>query len=375
VNHRLGALCLAALAAMGLVACSTDGSSGGDAPSAPSIAATLPVTTTTGLSGDVTVVRIGTEEHDDGPTAELLTEFAAAVSRASGGRVVVEPSYSVIGSLGGGVAWDQRAIGLAADGTYDGAVARAGAWHQTGVTTLDVLQLPGLVDTSVQAASLVGDEDAVSQLLAGLASAGFTGLGLYPEGPRYLMLLDDTTDFSLAALAGRTVRAPLSETVFDVLTSLGMRPVDLTAADFTVQVPEGTVTATEGHLARVAVTTTADGDSDAAVAVDVPLYTKFLVLAVRSDALAPGVLDILQQAARDVVPAFLATRPTEAQAAREACAAGGVLVDVPDADAAELRDAIAPVADRFAEGPDGALIEVVAGAAGKAEPHSLSCAS
>lgn len=313
---------------------------------------------------DVVVVTIGTEEHDDGVAAQLLGLMSDEVDRVSGGAVRLDISYSVIGALGGGVAWDQHAIQLAADGTFDGVVARAGAWHQSGVTSLDVLQLPGLIDSDRQADRFSADADAVDAVLAGLGATGFSGLGVYAEGPRYLMLLDDTTDFSAAALAGRTVRAPLSETVFDVLSSLGMTPVDLTAADFTVQVPEGTVTATEGHLARVAVTTTIDGDSDAVVAINLPLFTKFLVLAVRTDAVSPEVMTVLQTAARNIVHDFTTVRPDEAAQLDDACAAGGVLVQLTEPNRKELSGLMAPVAAAFAASKDGGLIDVVAGAAG-----------
>lgn len=333
--------------------------------------------TSTGTGGasaeKVVVVTIGTEEHDDYVAATMLRLLAAEVDRLSDGGVRVEPSFSVIGALGGGVAWDQRAIRLAADGAFDGVVARAGAWHGAGVTSLDVLQLPALIDTDIQADRLAADADAVSALLSGFEGSGFAGIGLYPEGPRYLMLLDDTTDFSPQALAGRTVRAPLSETVFDGLSAIGMHPVDLTSADFTVQVPEGVVTATEGHLGRVALTTTVDGDSDSVVGVNLPLYTKFLVLAVRTDSVPTEVLALLQEAARAVVDDFAAARPGQAEQLFDACRAGGVLVQIPTADRDALLELMQPVTDAFVTSGDGQLLDVVRSAVGSPDDTVWAC--
>ena len=88
--------------------------------------------------------------------------------------------------------------------------------HGPGVTTLDVLELPGLIESDEQADRVVADHSLVERLLAGVDDIGLTGLGLYPEEPRYLVSLDGTSRFAPVDLRGRIIRAPLSETVFDV---------------------------------------------------------------------------------------------------------------------------------------------------------------
>lgn len=317
------------------------------------------------------VVTVGTEEHADSVTALMLDLLVDEVAARSGGSVRVEVEYGV---ADGGVAWDQRAIERTVDGDFDLVVARAGAWHATGVTMLDVLQLPGLVDTDEQADRLVSRVDVIDELLAGLEPAGFTGLGLFPEAPRYLMLLDGSRDFHVDALYGRTVRTPRSETVFAVLRAAGMAPIDLSSADFLVEVSDGNVTMTEAQLARVELTNTVDETSTIAVGVNLPIYTKFLVLAARTDAVDPATLEVLGQAARSITPSFAAARPTENAALVTACSTGSVLVHMPADDRAAFMAAVQVVLDEFERSADGALLQRVRAAAGSATSTSWTCA-
>ena len=315
-------------------------------------------------------VTVGTDEHADSPAALMLGLFADEVSRRSDGLVQVDVTFSAAGS---GAAWDQRVIEDVADGEFDLVVARAGAWQGVGVTSLDVLQLPRLVDTDAQANRLVADDETVERLLTGLEPIGFTGLGLFPEAPRYLMLLDGSHQFDRDALRGRTVRAPLNDTVFAVLRAAGMAPIDLSSADFLTEVSDGNVTMTEGQLARVALTSSTAGTSDAAVAANLPLYTKFLVLAARSDAIDSETLALLSDAALAVVVSFVEMRPNEADAAAAACRAGGRLVHVPADDLAAFMFDVQPVIEAFASGPDGNVLQMVRTAAGSAVSTSWAC--
>ena len=207
-----------------------------------------------GNAPEPTVVVIATEEIHATPTL-LLELLADRVLELSDGSVRLE----VRRGPGGGLAWDQETIRLADDGQADGVLVRAGSWRDFGVTSLDLLQLPGVIETDDQADRLITDRVVVDRLLAGIDRTGFTQLGLFPEAPRYLMLLDGSTDFSLESLAGKAVRTPLSATVFDLLESLGMRPVDIAPQDFASAVSAGEVPATDGHLERVLLTVTADG--------------------------------------------------------------------------------------------------------------------
>lgn len=317
-----------------------------------------------------TVVTILTEEIHATPTL-LLRLLSQRVSELSDGAVILDVRTRAVD---GGVAWDQATIELADTGAAEGVLVRAGSWHSLGVTTLDVLQLPTVVETDDQADRVAADDDLVADLLAGLSLAGYTGLGVYPEGPRHLMLLDDSTSFSLDVLAGRTVRTPLSDTVFEVLAATGMQPVDVSPQDFVAAVASGHVTVTEGHLERVALTVTDDGRNDSVVATNLTLYTKFVVLAVRSGSVEHAVMSVLQEAARSVLPDFLAQRSRELDDFPIACDAGGVLIEIPERDRQALVTAMAPVVEAVASGPDASLFARVDATAGTPRRPSLTCA-
>ena len=315
-------------------------------------------------------VSLAMEEGPGTTDGLLVSQFADEVARRSDGRVEVDVTHD---AGGGGVAWDQKVIERVADGDFDLVLARAGAWHTSGVTSLDVLQLPGLVDTDEQAERLASDHAVVDQLLAGLDPVGFTGLGLYPEAPRYLMLLDGSERFDTDALRGRAIRAPRSETVFDVLRAAGMNPVDLSFGEFPVEVTEGNVTSTEAQLARVELTPTIDGRSNPVVAANLPLYTKFLVLAARSGAVDDNTLSVLRESARAIIEPFATLRTREVDSVEAACQAGGQLVDVAADDRAAFLAAVQPVIDAFEAGVDGALLRLVRVSAGSASDTSWTC--
>lgn len=325
-----------------------------------------------GNTRDPVALTLGTDEEASSAAGHAISAFTDAVEAATDGAVIIDVAY---GAVSPGPAWDQRVIERARDGDFDLVVARAGAWHTLGATSLDALQLPGLIETDVQADAVASDAHARDQLLAGLDEINMVGLGLYPEEPRYLMLLDGTSDFDLGSLRGRLVRAPLSQTVFDLLHALNMTPVDLDAADFTVQVPEGSVTATEGGFDRVQLTSTTD-DHPVVVGDNLVLFTKFLVLAISSDSLDrldETLVERIRQAAVESIGVYLDGRRREADRLVDICAAGATLVDIPDADREALRDAMTPVVAAVEAGPGGTAIAAVRAAAGPAAPTDWSC--
>lgn len=57
-------------------------------------------------------------------------------------------------------------------------------------------------------------------MLAGLDKLGLTGLALIPEGQRMLFSFFEPV-LKPADLAGKTIRAPQSDTTYDLLRALG----------------------------------------------------------------------------------------------------------------------------------------------------------
>lgn len=315
---------------------------------------------------------LATSEGDGGAAAAVVEAFVHAVDQASGGRVVIEPHFGLHFDE---LQWDQKVISDVADGDFDLVLARAGSWHTLGVTTLDALELPGVIESDQQADRVVADDSLVERLLAGVESLRMTGLGLYPDAPRYLESLDDTTSFAPSDLRGRIIRAPLSETVFDVLQAVGMTPVDMSFKDFATQVSEGNITMTENPMSRIVGTSSVDG-GPTVVADNFTLYTKFLVLAAASDSLAKlGDNDaaLIIRAASDSIDVFSGSRQPEMSWIDKVCEQGHVLVDIGANDRAALLEAMSPVVDAVADGPSGDLVGAVQRAAGVPGSHDLSC--
>lgn len=194
-------------------------------------------------------------------------------------------------------------------------------WHTEGVETLEPLQLPFLVQTDAQADRVAADPIA-REMLAGLSAIDMTGLGLYPEGIRHLIGLDGRDIATDGDLAGRTVRAALSDTTWATLEALGARPVDITSHEFESAVASGDVTTAESTLSLMP---TVPSTGRRMILANFALYTKFQVLAIRDDAWADlddATQDIIHRAAEDALSATVSERPQEAEALAQACADG-----------------------------------------------------
>ena len=99
-----------------------------------------------------------------------------------------------------------------------------------------------------EATSPVAAPDIADELLAGLEKVGVSGLALFPEGPRMLFSFGKPA-LKPADLAGKTVRAPRSDTTYAVLKSLGATPDDLVGEQFPDGLAAGKVAAAESSFA------------------------------------------------------------------------------------------------------------------------------
>jgi len=327
-----------------------------------------------GNERDPITLTVGSGEPDGSPGSNAIRLFAERVDEATDGRVNIEPRFGVVPDV---QAWDQKIIQRTVNGDFDLVLVRAGAWDSFGVTSLDALQLPGMIDTEIQADRVVTDDQLVGHLLAGFDEIGMTGLALYPEPPRYLESLDGTRGFGPSDLRERIIRAPLSETMFKVFQAVGMTPVDMSFKDFTTQVSEGNITMTDNPLSRIVGTSSVDG-GPTVVAGNLTVSTKFLVLAARTDSMSVlGDEDatLVLRAASDSIEPFVQTREREASWIDDVCEAGHVFVDMSVEDRAAFFDAASSVVEAVASGPDGDLVGAVRAAAGEPGAHDLTCAN
>jgi TRAP-type C4-dicarboxylate transport system substrate-binding protein len=325
-----------------------------------------------GNERDPVTFTLGTNEPDASPGAMAIQLFAQRVAEATEGRVNIDPHFGVVPDA---QAFEQKLIQRAVNGEFDLVLVRSSAWNTFGVHSVDALQLPGLIDTEEQADRVVTDDQLVGRLLGGFDEIGMTGLALYPEAPRYLLSLDGMPGFALGDLRERIIRAPLSETLFDVYRAVGMTPVDMSFKDFTTQVSEGNITMTENPMYRIVGTASVAG-GPTIVADNLTVYTKFLVLSARSDSIAALDGDdatLVRRAASDSIGAFVENREREASWIDDVCAAGHVLVDMSADDRGAFLEAASSVIDAVASGPDGDLVGDIRTAAGTPGPHVLTC--
>ena len=346
-----GAVAVAVIA-LGLTACtSAQGSSGDKAGGDPA-----PL-----------VLRLGTPEIDGTPGRDIVDRFAAAVSDASHGTVTVEVTTKV-GNEGPG--WDQVAIDALQAGDFDLALIPARAFHSEGVTTLDALQLPTIIETDEQA-DRVTRSPVVPRLLAGLDAIGVTGLGLYPESLRHIATFGTPEAFTDKALEGKTVRAPRADIPWASLEALGGTPQD--PSNFAEEVKAGTIQAAESSLALLG---TLPSDSTQVMTANMSLYYKFQVLAAHTsvlDGLDPATQEILRTAAAKAVSTTLANRPTELTALEAACNAGGAVFLAPEDSVAAVRTVLLGTVEQAVQDPAAAdLVAAVRTAAGEAKLPPLT---
>lgn len=321
---------------------------------------------------DPVTLTLATNERADDTGGQIVQRFVEHVDALSDGQIIIEPTFGLpVEEVAG---WDQAVIRSVQGGEYDLVLARAGAWHDSGVTSLDVLQLPGVADTEEQADN-IAQSAVATELLAGLDKATMVGLGLYPDGLRHLVSLDGAEP-SFDNLEGRSVRTPRSATVFGVLTALGAIPVDQSGPNFNVAVLNGDVGLTDTSVARLDRQPIPEPGQAPVMAANFTLYTKFDVLAARSDVIAElgDDAEILTSAASQALTETVAERPRESEGLKAACDSGLFISSISSTDLQRMMSAVQPVIAEFENGSDSALLAEVRKAAGPAsETPTTTC--
>ena len=199
VARALRTVCAIAVLAM-LTACSVPGSKAGPAQPAK-------------------VLHLATAENRGVPYAKDVEYFADRVDALTEGAVRVEVDYEVI-------PWtpssEQTITAMVQDGETELAFVPPRVFDTLGVTGLEALQTPLLID-SPELAGAVATSDIGANMLTGLTKDGLVGLGLVYEGLRRPLALNGSvtraTDFE-----GLTVRVPVSDLSDRIFRSLGAVP-------------------------------------------------------------------------------------------------------------------------------------------------------
>lgn len=305
-----------------------------------------PVSKAGGARPPVTLT-IGTDDTKVRLSANLIEEFARQVDKASGGGVVVKPVWEAPGA--NQTYWDQKVARMVTSGDLDMGMIPARAWDTEGVSTLQALHAPLLVDSNALVDAVVTDGVA-QEMLAGLDKVGVTGLVLLPESLRHPFSFGEPV-LTPDDLGGRAIRAPRSDLSYAVLKAYGAEPTEAAGpgTDFGASVADGSIVAAESsydaaqHLPRRAVGTA-----------NVTLYPKVESLVVKSSVLADlsaDQRDALTVAAEKTRTWAIEEMPTDAEAAKEFCAAGFQSVLAPPDSLEAWKKAARPVYSQLEKDP------------------------
>jgi TRAP-type C4-dicarboxylate transport system substrate-binding protein len=286
-------------------------------------------------------LRLGTPDQQGFPASDDLEHFASTVNRLSNGQIQVDIVWE---AQGPGVSrFDQRVAEMISDGELDMGLVPARAWDELGVTTLQALQAPFLIDSEALMNDVV-TSDLVDKMLLGLRAADVEGLALLPETLRHPVGFERPF-LSLADFAGAKIRAPFSNATFELLRALGAEPVDLAGEAFTRAVRTGDVAGAESSL-PLASRLPAAGTFTA----NITFFPKVNALVIGREAferLDPSQRSIVRDAAAQTLDYVLETNVSAAEEVAQACTAGIAVTIAREEEVSTLEEAAQPVYARL----------------------------
>lgn len=254
-----------------------------------------------------------TYDAKETPGGALVEHFVDEVTR-------LDPSITITTRFSE-APHEPDAVTAVSNGSADLVMVASRAFDTAGVTTLQALNTPFLID-STALANAVATSEHVSDLLAGLEDIGVVGLAIAPEGMRHLFGAKqapvDTRD-----LKGATVRAPQSEAVWTLLSAAGATPIYDDTREY--QYSESQYDLALGSRKATG---------------NVTLFAKFDVLAINEASarrLSHTQMDALRRAATESATWAVGNTETEAAMARAFCANGGQILAATRAQIEEWR--------------------------------------
>ena len=314
----------------------------------PSSTKNAPALKAGGKTGPTIVITIADSQDPGDPSTPMLDAFASDVERLSNGSMSVKVAYdaSAVGTNAGG---DQPIIEQLRSGQFPMAVVPARAWSLVGVSSMQALQAPFLVQSDQQMNAIAHDASLVQQLFAGLDSVGVHGLTMFPESLRHLFSFS-TPILTPADVTGRQIRTPSEPDVATLVSTLGATPVDPPFDEFSAAVLDGKITATDSGFG-VAISVT---PRPATATGNLVLYPKMVTLAVNAgfwNGLTNDQRGVLTTAADEARDAAIAQRVGDAAAAATYCAGGGAVVLADPAELAAFRAAAQPIYKQLDKDP------------------------
>jgi TRAP-type C4-dicarboxylate transport system substrate-binding protein len=302
-----------------------------------------------GGSGGIVTLRLASDDPPDTAASQQIKEFARQVRRLSDGRLRIHIAWEANGSGARHPrAFDQKTAQKVIDGRYALAVVPARAWDVLGVTSLQAIQAPFLVNSDALLDKVASDPVA-EKMLSGLGDVGVVGLALWPEALRHPVGFGRPLR-SLADFAGKGIRAPRSELTWETLRALGARPLDLVGDEMGPLIDSGQLSGAESQIERVQ-----SLPRPGTVTANVIFFPKANTIVANREAfdrLTDDQRETLRKAAAETLHHVVASRPTDVDEARSACGVRVHIVVASDADIRGLVRATRPVVARL-ERDDG----------------------
>lgn len=283
---------------------------------------------------DEITLRLAINDPQGRPSEPYVLEFINQVNSLSNGSLTIEPFWDA-GS-------EPSVIQLVIAGEADLGLVGSRAWNGEGVTSLDALQAPFLIDNDALAEA-VATSDTATQMLEGMSLAGVVGLTMWPEDMRHPFAINPQPPFlSPEDFAGMNIRTTTSGVSAALIKALGGNPMfansDYQGAESGLR--QG------GSLIGTQVATG-----------NVTFFSKYLVLFANSttfEKLSDEQKSILREAALATQTKAIAEHPREVDAATAYCAEGGTVVLASDEQLAAFEKAAQPVFDQIEQDPANA---------------------
>jgi len=300
-------------------------------------------------AGPPVTLRLADAEAQGRSSQPWIDEFIAKVTADSGGTITIEPIYK---AGGGNVDSPGESIvaGQVMSGEVELALVPVRAWSDVGVTSLQALIAPVLIDSD-ELLTAVASDPLVEPLLDGMLQHGVIGLSAWPDGLRHLFAWEANGPPFLNAsdLEDSKVWLLKSDIQSMMLEGMGAIPVTSNVAELDTMVADGSLRGVEssfGAISSLSGKPTGTGD--------VVVYPKYQVLAADDAAFSRLTADqqnIIRDAATAARDLAIEDYVPDSELAQAWCEQGGRVVLAGEANAATFLEAAEPVLATLAEDP------------------------
>ena len=294
-------------------------------------------------------LRMADAESQGQSSQPWIDKFVNEVAGQSGGTIAIDVLYKV----GGGNVDKAGELTVARQvvaGDVELALVPVRAWSDVGVTSLQALEAPMLIDSDALLTAVAADP-LTEPLLGAMQEQGIVGLSIWPEDLRHPFTWEQNGPPILEAadLAGAKIWTLPSKLHTTILAGLGATPVNSTLAELDSMVANGSLQAAESSFNAIA---SLSGKPTGTA--DVVLYPKYQVLVAddaafsRLSADQQGIVRSAADAARDLA---VMKHVPDAETAPNWCRSGGRVVLAGEARVATFRQAAAPILTKLSEDP------------------------